>query len=67
MANIDDIRVAQVPVPYWDIVLKAWSQQITDAFCNNNTDWVSQNVSLSQKTVGLGRKLHSFGSNVEGL
>ena len=66
-ANIDDISVDQSPGPQWNVVLKSWSQKITDAFCNNNPDRVSQNTSLSQHTVGLGRKLQSFGSKIEGL
>ena len=55
LANIDNIRVAQAPVPLWNVVLKAWSQKITDEFCNNNIDQVSQNASLIHKTVDLGR------------
>ena len=31
-ANIDDIRVAQAPGPWWNVVLKALYQQITDSF-----------------------------------
>ena len=40
LANINNIRVAQSPGPRCNVILKAWSQQITDAFCNNNTDQV---------------------------
>ena len=47
--------------------MKDWSQKITDAFRNNNTDRVSQNSSLIQQTVGLGSKLRSFGGNIKGL
>ena len=55
LANIDNIRVAQAPAPLWNVVLKAWSQKITDEFCNNNIDQVSQNTSLIHQTVDLGR------------
>ena len=67
MANIDNIRVTQAPDPWWNLVLKAWSQQITYAFRNNNPDRVSQNASLKHHTFGLGRDLHIFGRNIEGL
>ena len=40
-ANIDDIRVSQEPGLRWSVILKSWSQQITDDFRNNNIDWVS--------------------------
>ena len=67
MANIDNIRVTQAPDPWWNLVLKAWSQQITYAFRNNNPDRVSQNASLKHHTFGLGRDMHIFGRNIEGL
>ena len=41
-ANIDNIRVVQASGPRWNIVLKSWSQQSTDAFCNNNPNRVSK-------------------------
>ena len=66
-ANIYDIRVAQSPEPRRNVVLEAWYQQTTDKFRINNPNRVSKNASLSQKTVGLGRELQSFGSNIEGL
>ena len=47
--------------------MKSWYQQITNAFCNNNPNQVSQNASLIQQNVGLSSELHSFGCNIEGL
>ena len=67
LSNIDNIGVSQAPVPRCNVVLKDWYKQITDAFRNNNPNWVSQNASLRQKIVGLGSKLQIFGSRIEGL
>ena len=36
LSNIDYINVSQSPGPRWNVVLKDWSQKITDAFHNNN-------------------------------
>ena len=35
LANIYNIHVAQVPDLWRNVVLKAWSQKITDAFHNS--------------------------------
>ena len=67
LANIENTRVAQAPGPWWNVVLKAWSQQIMDAFHNNNPNRISQNASLIHQTVDLGSKQQNFGSKIEGL
>ena len=64
LANIDDICVAQQPGPLWNVVLKAWYQKNTDAFCNNNPDRISQNASLRQQTFSLGSDLQSFNRKI---
>ena len=67
LANIDNIRVAQATGLRWNVVLKAWYQQITDVLINNNPDWAAQNESLIHQDVGLRSKGKIFGSKIEGL
>ena len=59
-AQIEDHRATADGFHRWLVVLKYWSECITDAFTRNNPERVSQNAPLNQQLIGFGSQLESI-------
>lgn len=60
-AKIDDTAVAAAPGPRWHVVLKDWSRRIQSNFEDQNPECVSEDASLTQQVISIGRSMESFG------